>query len=419
MRSRTGYLSPFLLAVLAWLSAASTHLSAALENGEVVVNAEPPATGQTSTAAQSIALIVVDAPIGSAALLGPMTAIDHRASGAINSAAFQSFSLATSLVDFVDNLVVNAEGIATGTQLIVEVGWTVNGAVSISSPPQITTRSRVLLEAAGIDLDPDPEAPPPPKQSWTRDASNFVPEVSDPEGLVTFEFLVRAGTPQPGNIRLRTVAGIQCGGPGSNIFSSYLASASADLTVDFVGATRVKTAEDIELYRWTTAAASALDYGERDDDPPATPVLTVGPSAGGPGFVNLSWDTMIGEYYLVQATTDNSGWGPVTEVRGTANPVSIDLFQEDTVLAYRLIPQFGIGNPDSSPRRPVLRITKEAAAMRVAWQTNHWEQYSLNEISANGIATPLNPLSGDGGVHWFDFTPAAPARIFQVSATLK
>ena len=406
-----------------------------LENGEVYANSQFSIGGTTSSAIQvlNMAALAPDpfampplppsfAP-ARAIISGPMTPIQLETSASITSAFNQFSSQATSLVEFVDSLVVNAEGIAPGTDLIVEVTWEVSGTAETNGADRITKRSKLLVQAEGVDLDPDPDAPPPPKQTWTRDVSNFQPEVLDEFGTVSFEFLVQAGTaplpPEPGNIRLRMVAGVLVGGPGSLFTGGYDSDVAGDLTVTFVGATNVKTTTGQTLYRWDTSAHSELDYGFRDEDPPVIPEVTLSPSDGGPLFIKLSWFSDATKYYIVEATTDNSTWQPVTEVLGTGNQVSIDLIKDQLIVAYRLIVNTGAGSPNPALRKPLMRLMKIGATVRIAWLANHWEIYQLSEVEASGNLRPLHAHLGDGSTVWFDFTPTSPGQIFQISAILK
>jgi hypothetical protein len=303
--------------------------------------------------------------------------------------------------------------------LIVEIAWDVSGNTFIGGSSNISKRSKVQVQADGIDLDPDPNSPPPPKQIWTHDLSSSSPDTFDDFSQVSFEFLVKAGTPDAGNIRLRAVAGMLVGGPGSIFSASYTATALADLTVTFVGATNVKTTTGQTLYRWDTNAHSGLDYGMRDEDPPVIPELIVGDSTGGPDFVNLSWFTAANKYYIVETTTDNTTWTPVTEVLGTGNPVNIDLFKDEAVIAYRLVVNPGNGSPTPTVVAPEMRlfqVADDSSNVRVAWLTNHWEIYQLNEVESDGNLSPLHAVVGDGGVVWFIFTATSPGQLFQIQA---
>jgi hypothetical protein len=216
------------------------------------------------------------------------------------------------------------------------------------------------------------------------------------------------------------VAGFLCGGPGSIFVGGYNADATANLVLKFVGATNVKTADGIELYKWTTVAHSGLLYGSRNDNPPSNPTLIVAPSSGGTKFSNLSWNTVATEYYTVQSSPDGTEWSALTEVLGTGNPVSIDVINPHPGTLYRLISQFGAGTPNPSLRSPAMSLFRNAGGnLLVAWQTNHWENYSLNQIGAGGGSTPLQSVQGDGGAVRFEFPFAAPGRIFQIAATRK
>lgn len=404
-----------------FLLSATAQLFGALENGEVSVNNKPSATGETVLATDVIDLRVTDFPKGSGSVTGPMDSLSLTAAGSITNEPLQPFTIATALVEYVDNLVVTAEGVPTGTDLIVEVTWQVSGQTQINTPNHVWALSKVLLSAEGLDLDPDPLAPPPPRQEWTREVTSVGSGIPEPFGRVSFQFLVKAGTPQDANIRMRSVAGVQC---LLQVFGeAYLATAQADLSVELVGVSNVCTRDGRKLFRWETTAHSALDYGSRDDDPPSDPPLTVGPSDGGSAFVQLSWPTVVGEFYLVQSTTDTETWSTVTEVLGTGNPVEIDLFRDDRVVDYRLVSDYGSGTPGAPLEGPKLRVLSVmeggSPVVRLAWQTNHRGLYSLNTISDTGTPSPIESASGDGGVVWFDVVPEPPRQLFQVSAVRK
>lgn len=395
----------------------STALSAqgALERGEVRANTLTPVTGQTADAIESLNLVVVDDPRGSARATGTMDSIDLTTSANITSTKLQSYSETASLVEFVDSLYVTAEGIDPGTELIVTVAWNVSGNTSFSSSQAITTRAKIVMTAEGIDLDKDDDEFVP-KQAWTRDQSNFVTDVTDPFGQVTFEFLIKAETLQEGNIRLRAAAGSVCGGSGSRLTGTYSSSSSSNLKLDFVGATSVKTTDGSELYRWETNARSKLEYGFRDEDAPVIPDLVIDDSPSGPSLVKLSWDSAAAQYYEVQATKGNDLWVTITEVPGTGGDVAIDLLRDSRVEGYRLVPHPGSGSGRAFPE-PELRVFKTATKVRVAFLTDARGVYSLELLDSSGNATPVNAAIGDGGVAWFDFTPRAGTRLFQVTGT--
>lgn len=389
-----------------------------LENGELYANGAELLGGATNSAAEPINMVLQTPDFSAgASLSGFMTPIELEASGSIDTNRNQLVSQATSLVEFVDNLVVNAEGIAAGTELIVEVAWTVSGTTFFDGPNNVDQRSKVLVQADGVDLDPDPDAPDPPPQIWTHDVSNFETEILSEFGEIRFEFLVQAGTPDPGNIRLRAAAGMLVF--GSVFDGQFTANALANLTVTFVGATNVKTAEGQTLYRWDTNAHSGLDYGMRDEDPPLIPEITVGPSTGGPDLLKLSWFSAADEYYIVETTTDNTTWTPLTEVLGTGSIVDIDIFLDDAVLDYRLVVHAGNGSPNPTvvtPRMRFFLVDDGGLKVRVAWLGNHWEIYQLNEVDLDGNLSPLHAAVGDGGALWFDFTPITPGQLFQIQA---
>ncbi len=126
---------------------------------------------------------------------------------------------------------------------------------------------------------------------------------------------------------------------------------------------------------------------------------------------------MIGEYYLVQVTTNDENWITATEVLGTGSRVGIELFTERPAAAYRLLSRFGTGTPNPPLVVPELRVMKAGNQVRVAWQTNHWEAYALNQIGGDGSPRLVEQVPGDGGVIWFDFPPTTPGQVFQVTAT--
>lgn len=388
---------------------------AALERGEVRANTKTPVTGQTIEADEAINLVVIDSPRGSARASGTMSSVDLNTSANISSEKLQSYSETAALIEFVDSLYVTAEGIEPGTDLIVTVAWNVSGDTSFDSSQAITTRSKIVMTADGIDLDKEDDEFVP-KQAWTRDQSNFVPDVTNSFGQVTFEFLIKAETLQEGNIRLRAAAGSVCGGSGSRLTGTYNSSSTSHLNVEFVGATNLKTTDGSELYRWETNARSKLEYGSRDEDAPVIPDLTVGESTGGTSLVRLSWDSSASQYYEVQVSKDDQNWETVTEVPGDGGTVNIDLLRDPKNLSYRLQPHPGSGSGRPFPT-PQLMVFKAGDKVRVAFLTDGRGVYSLELLDDSGNTTTVNAALGNGGVAWFDFTPRAGTRLFQVTGT--
>ena len=416
-----------LACVFAW---PATSSATGLENGEVQANAQFLSGGVTTTAdlllemeVRSPDLTQLPPPPNAAFALAnieaTMASITHRTTAATSSALNQFNSAAQSLVEYVDNLVVNAEGVSTGTELIVTVAWDVSGRAEFNAPDRIFSRSRLLVNAAGLDLDPDPNAPDPPRQQWSRDATNYDGEVLDPFGRVTFDFLVQAGTPDPGNIRLRTATGVLVGDAGSIFTGNYDSDATSELILTLVGAVEVRTTSGRPLYRWETNAHSGLDYGSRDEDPPLPPPLSVGNSPHGNEFARLSWQSSGNYYYQVEVTSDGSGWSLLSEVRGNDDLIEIDVIRNPRVIGYRLLEFFGSESSDYSVRSPLLHVIRKdgnAGKVRVAWNTHQQEVYQLNEILGDGSLSPVFAAVGDGSAVWFDFDPVGPRRLFQVSA---
>ena len=417
---------------LAWALAAcaGTVLASGLENGEVQANAQFLSGGAATGAEQELSMEVRSPganqfpPLPNAApalarINATMPSITHLATAGSNSDLGQFNSAAQTLVEYVDNLIVTAEDVSTGTDLIVTVAWDVSGQVSFNAPDRIRTRSRLLLDAAGIDLDPDPDAPDPPRQKWARDFSNYDENVANEFGQVTFEFLVQAGTPHPGNIRFRSAAGTLVGGPGSSFTGNYNCQARSEMTAALVGAIDVRTAAGQTLYRWNTNSQSGLDYGFRDDEPPAAPPLTAGNSPAGSEFTALSWNSRENHYYFVESSIDNTNWVFLTEVTGTGDAVNINVIRDPRVTAYRLREFFGNGSTDHTVRPPTLHVFRQEAGglrVRLAWNTHPGEIYQLNEVLPDGSLSPSFATIGDGSAVWFDFQPSAPGQVFQVSA---
>lgn len=434
MPSAARPLTPLALALALGLSTASLS-GYGLENGEVAANAQFRIGGAT-TDADSILVMSAIAPDpfavpplpshfapARALLDGSMSSsINHATTASTSSALNQFSSSAQSLVDFVDNLIVEAEGVPAGTELIVEVAWQISGNTELNAPGRVLSRTKLVAEAEGIDRDPDPDAPPPPRQTWTRDFSNYSAPVLDDFGQVTFEFLVQAGTPGPGNIRLRTGTGVLVGDAGSFFTGVYDSDATSELEVSFVGATNVKTKDGQTLFRWQTNAASRLEYGSRDDDPPDPTLLTTGPSSAGVNFDELSWNSKVGRYYIVETTTDGTNWNAFTEVLGTEGDIRIDVIRNPKVTQYRLVELIGNGRPNptlQSPTLHVLRVIDNGLKVRLAWMSNHWEIYQLNEVLPDGSLSPAFAHLGDGGAVWFDIPPTGSGRVFQVTAISK
>ncbi len=441
MRSpAASYPSPFLALTCALALPVGPLLATGLENGEIRANAQSLSGGFAVGAEEELTMEVRSPgldqipPLPNAApalarIDATMEAITHLATAGSTSERSQFNSAAQSLVESVDNLVVNAEGVAVGTDVIVTVAWIVAGRSEFSSPDRIRTRSRALMDAAGIDLDPDPEAPDPPRQKWARDFSNYAEDVPGEFGQVSFDFLVQAGTPNPGNIRLRSAVGVLVGDLGSNFTGTYNCQARSELTATLVGAIDVRTTTGQTLYRWDTNAHSGLDYGSRDDDPPPAPTLTAGNSSIGEEFTSLSWNSSSNTYYLVEVTVDpgpagggvpsTANWTFLTEVEGTGALVEIDVVRDPRVTGYRLRAFPGSGSTDHTIRPPhlhVFRKANEGLKVRLAWNTHPREAYQLNEVLPDGLLSPVFAAIGDGSAVWFDFEPTGASRVFQVSA---
>ena len=419
----------FLAAAWALTACAGSLLATGLENGEVQANAQFLSGGAAPGSEQELSMEVRSPganqfpPLPNAApalarIDATMPSITHLATAGSNSDLGQFNSAAQTLVEYVDNLIVTAEGVPTGTDLIVTVAWDVSGQVSFSAPDRIRTRSRVLLDAVGIDLDPDPDAPDPPRQKWARDVSNYDENVADEFGQVTFEFLVQAGTPSPGNIRLRSAAGALVGGPGSNFTGNYSCQARSELTAALVGAIDVRTGAGQTLYRWNTNSHSGLDYGFRDEEPPAAPPLTAEDSPAGSEFTALSWSSRENHHYFVEASINNTNWILLTAVSGTGDIVNINVVREPRVTGYRLREVFGSGPTDHTLLPPTLHVFRkevDGLKVRLAWNTHPREIYQLNEVLPDGSLSPTFAAIGDGTAVWFDFQPSTPGQIFQVN----
>ena len=118
-------LPPRILAcALAYSTAA---LATGLENGEVQANAQFLSGGMTVLADELLEMEVrspdpgqlpppANAAFALANIEATMSTISHRTSAATSSALNQFNSAAQSLVEYVDNLVVNAEGVETGAE---------------------------------------------------------------------------------------------------------------------------------------------------------------------------------------------------------------------------------------------------------------------------------------------------------------
>ena len=122
----------------------------------------------------------------------------------------------------------------------------------------------------------------------------------------------------------------------------------------------------------------------------------------------------------VQASGDGSQWETVTEVLGTGGVVSVEVLNPAPALTYRLVTERGNGTPSPGLRLPVVHLLPvQDGAVRVVWQTNHWENYALNEIGFDGSKTLLHFVQGDGGASVFELPIEAPVRLVQVEAALK
>ena len=431
MRSpAASYPAPGLAITCALLLGTGPLLATGLENGEIQANAQFLEGGSAVGAEQELAMEVRSPgpnqfpPLPNAApalarIVATMPSITHLTTAGSTSDLNQFNSAAQSLVEYVDNLVVNAEGIAVGTELIVTVAWEVAGRTEFNAPDRIRTRSRLLLDAKGIDLDPDPNAPDPPRQEWARDFSNYAETVPGEFGQVTFDFLVRAGIPSEGNIRLRSAAGALVGGAGSSFTGTYNCQARSELTVALAGAIDVRTKAGQTLYRWSTNALSGLDYGFRDDEPPAPPALTEGKSPAGDEFTSLSWSSRENHHYFIEVTRNGADWTFLTEVAGTGEVVGIDVIRDPRVTEYRIQELFGNSSTDHTLRPPTLHVFRKqdkGLKVRLAWDTHPREIYQLNEVLPDGRLSPVFAAVGDGSAVWFDFQPTTPGRVFQISA---
>ena len=401
-----------------------------LENGEVQANGQFLSGGASLGRKEGLSLEVESPesdqlpppPTAAPALArisGSMLSVSHLATAASTSDFGQFNSAAQTLVEYVDNIVVSAEGIAPGTELILTVAWNVSGQSVFSAPDRIRTRSRLLLDAAGIDLDPDPAAPEPPRQVWSRDFSNYEKTTEGEFGQVQFDFLVQAGVPSSGNIRMRSAAGVIVGGSGSTFTGSYNCQATGALTAEVIGATDLRTKSGETLYRWTTNSHSGIAYGSRDDNPPQSPTLTIGPSEVGEEFSSLSWDSKENHFYLIESAASNGLWTLVSEVPGTGQPLRINLLNEGRTTEYRIREIFGSQSRDHVVRPPVLHVLRnngDGLSIRLAWNTHPQEIYQLNEILPDGSESPAFAVSGDGAATWFDFAPENLRQVFQVRA---
>jgi len=416
--------------ISASLMSAGTLAGSGLENGEVQANAQFLFGGTAIGQEEELSMEVQSPgpaqfpPLPNAApalarINASMLSVSHLATSGSNSDLGQFNSAAQTLVEYVDNIVVSAEGVAPGAELILTVAWDVSGQSVFNAPDRIRTRSRLLLDAAGIDLDPDPNAPEPPRQIWSRDFSNYEETTEGEFGQIRFDFLVRAGVPSPGNIRMRSAAGVLVGGSGSNFTGSYNCQATGELTAEVVGAVDLRTKSGETIYRWTTNSHSGIDYGSRDDDPPQAPTLTVNPSETGAEFTALSWESRENHFYLVESTTGNGIWALVTEVAGTGLPVRIDLLTDQRASGYRIREIFGSQSSNHVVKPPVLKVLRkdnDGLSIRLAWNTHPQEIYQLNEILPDGSESPAFAVSGDGAATWFDFSPETQGRVFQVRA---
>jgi len=345
--------------------------AAALDNGEAAVSNQPTLTGTTALATDVINLpnSFVDEDSGSSAsasVFGPMA--DIELDTAANIRPFVSSLQAVAQVDFVDSLFVEAAGVDSGTGLIVEVAWQVDGSTGVSGGSLIRSQGRLQLDNLN-------------GTQWRRATRNFAAPVEDPLGTVVFPYPVMAGQIEMNNIRLRAVAEAFCGLPGSVHFAPWNESASAGMTVQFLGAVNVTTADGTELLQWTTSSESGLVYGFRDDlPPPSKPRVRINPSTGGGWFTSLSWPSVSGEFYTVLASGDLLHWREETEVLGTGNVIHIDLFRGGPARFFKLAARVGPGHPADQPE-PALLLAVPFAADRpfipLTWSSTAGEACEL------------------------------------------
>ena len=130
-------------------------MAAGFVDGEVAANSELSAGGTTLTADQMLDMMVVaprptiPPPLPSSApalasLEGNMRTWTMHAEGSITGVFNQGASGAISRVDFVDNLIVNADGIDAGTELIVEVTWKVGGLAEYTTTNGLRNHATLL-----------------------------------------------------------------------------------------------------------------------------------------------------------------------------------------------------------------------------------------------------------------------------------
>ena len=152
------------LALCAIMMPAGVLTGSGLENGEVQANAQFLSGGATVGREEQLSMEVqspgssqVPPPSNAAPSLArldaSMLSVSHQVTAGSNSALNQFNSAAQTLVEYVDSVVVNAEGVTAGTELILTVAWDVSGQSVFNAPDRIRTRSRLLLDLFPLRLD--------------------------------------------------------------------------------------------------------------------------------------------------------------------------------------------------------------------------------------------------------------------------
>lgn len=260
-----------------------------------------------------------------AALSGDMTNLSLHTFAQIADISNDRAANTQSEVSFVDAITLNAPGIPTGTDLLVQIAWKVTGSDSVTSTnASIQVGSSLLLDGPG-------------SQKWQRFRQEPGPDSVDPFGQVVFEYPIKAGTPEPGNVNMTATAACTAGFVLPIFPVTYNAEADADIDIEFCGIVDVKTTGGTDIGLWTVAAESLLDYGEGTQAPTlSSPALTIGPSPNGPDFVRLSWQGSLFETYTIEGSDGVAAWSNDATAPGEDGVINIDLMPASEPRIYRL-----------------------------------------------------------------------------------
>lgn len=310
------------------LALASPAATAGLKFGAAIANLNVD-EGETDFASQTLDLFAVR-PSARASLEGSMTSVDLDAEAFIRSQLFQRSAVASSRVEFTDEVTVTAPGVPPGARLTLRLPFYLIGSTSINTGSGILCSARVA--AVG-----------PNNQRWEQSSANDGgPLVNDPNGTMAFDIPVVEGDPLQSEVLVAFTAESICGIPGSNFPSNYFSSTDGSLRAQFQKASvKVLDEDGNVLPVWNIESESDLDYGE--GDAPAvlskpTPEISFPDDA--PGTIRLSWQTSELERYILESSADGENWSTAATVSGDDLTATIDLPHPGPRHFFRLVSQF-------------------------------------------------------------------------------